>query len=286
MKPLDSLPKLLLYGPGISTGLVDKHAKNIWTLERDQESHHCPEKDCGDIQLSCFEDLHLAFCSVKIPTKDGYRCCGIRIGVVSPNGCAVHRWGDKDKNRMFQCARKGLPYTIPPLPHMEPGWKMTTNIKNRPLTITMDVQNNELFYFGKKANPKRGETVARVLAVKVPQKELEKINFQISTAATEEEAAVVLAPVQKAAEVQAITEHEQTDDSAFDDPRSFVSYNTHYADKKKVDFEVAKVARLAKAAEARRSMMTAKTNSKQKGKENINEFKKNKKNKAKKSDAA
>jgi len=286
MKPLDPLPKLLLYGPGVSTGLVDKLSRNIWDFEKDQESHHCPESDCGDIQLSCFENLHLAFCCVTIPTKDGDRCCGIRLGVVSPHGCWLHHWGDKNENRIFQWARKGLPYTLPFLPHLEPGWKMTVKVQNRPLTITMGVQDNELFYLGEKANAKRGETVARILEVKIPQKELDTVKFLMPTAAVDEETSVVLAPVQKAAAVQAIFQHEQTNNAAFDSPESFVTYNTHYADKKKKDTEIAKGNRLAKAAEARQKMMTEKTKNKLKGKENVNDYKKSKKNKAKKSDVA
>lgn len=125
------LPLGRLYGPAWLNGdLWSPGFKCVWTAEKDQSGHHCPDQECdGEIKTRCYDRLHVAFCLCIITMTNGHqRFCGHRFQAESPKACASHGWGDNGENRVFQRAKKGLSFKLPEvIPHEKPGWEMVIN---------------------------------------------------------------------------------------------------------------------------------------------------------------
>lgn len=122
------LPLGRLYGPAwLNSQLWDPGFKCVWTAEKDQSGHHCPDQECeAEIKTRCYDKLHVAFCLCIVTMTNGQqRFCGHRFQAESPKACALHGWGEHDENRVFQRAKKGLSFELPELiPHEQPGWEM------------------------------------------------------------------------------------------------------------------------------------------------------------------
>ncbi|KAF3037954.1 hypothetical protein E8E12_005770 [Didymella heteroderae] len=122
------LPLGRLYGPAwLNKELWFPDYKCVWTAEKDQSGHHCPDQECdAEIETSCYEKLHIAFCFELDTIPNGHkRFCGHRFQAESPRACALHGWGSNDENRVFQRAMKRLSFQLPDLiPHEQPGWEM------------------------------------------------------------------------------------------------------------------------------------------------------------------
>lgn len=125
------LPLGRLYGLAwLNKDLWSPGYKCVWTAEKDQSGHHCPDQECdAEIKTSCYDKLHVAFCLDTITMPNGHkRYCGHRFQAESPRPCTFHGWGSNNENRVFQRAKKRLPFELPGLiPHEQPGWEMVLN---------------------------------------------------------------------------------------------------------------------------------------------------------------
>ncbi|KAJ8115040.1 hypothetical protein OPT61_g3219 [Boeremia exigua] len=147
------LPLGRLYGPAWLDGeLWSPGYKCVWTAEKDQSGHHCPDPECNsEIKTRCYDKLHVAFCLCLVTMANGHqRFCGHRFQAESPKACALHGWGDNEENRVFQRAKKGLSFELPKLiPHEQPGWEMVINGfggVQQSIYIRMGIINGELCF--------------------------------------------------------------------------------------------------------------------------------------------
>ncbi|KAJ4375663.1 hypothetical protein N0V86_007196 [Didymella sp. IMI 355093] len=122
------LPLGRLYGPAwLNSELWFPGYKCVWTAEKDQSGHHCPDQECdAEIKTRCYDRLHVAFCLELITMPNSHkRFCGHRFQAESPKACALHGWGTNNENRVFQRAKKRLPFKLPDvIPHEQSGWEM------------------------------------------------------------------------------------------------------------------------------------------------------------------
>lgn len=78
------------------------------------------------------------------------RFCGHRFQTESPKACALHGWGARDENRVFQRAKKGLSFELPvEFPHERKGWEMvlaSAGCFQQPITIRMELVEERLCF--------------------------------------------------------------------------------------------------------------------------------------------
>ena len=222
------LPFGRLYGPGwLHSEIWFPGFKCVWTAERDQSGHHCPDSSCdGAIKTSCYYKLHVAFCVCVVDLPNGQQAfCGHRFQAESPKACALHGWGDNDENRIFQRAKKDLSFELPKLiPYEQPGWEMALSGFGGvygPIHIRMGLIDSQLYFarvlsFSADGQPDQVESIARV-----KDKELRMTDSDPRVALKTHKAAVVESPAKKA--IQALARTEQNDDE-YNDPYSYRKY--------------------------------------------------------------
>lgn len=175
----------MLYGPGYSKPLFDNHLRNIWIIQIDAGSHHCPVSECSAVKASCFRKLHLAFCCKVIKMDNGCESfCGMRFGVETPKGCSRHHYSRYDDNLMFKNALKGLEYELPNyIPHLEPGWFMLLPKFDRncaPATIRVGKYKGGLSLIRDAPTPGAGQAAGFIEVLEMPGKELAMLSVQIN----------------------------------------------------------------------------------------------------------
>ncbi|KAF2450904.1 hypothetical protein P171DRAFT_479961 [Karstenula rhodostoma CBS 690.94] len=79
----------LLYGDHWDSDM-DPNVHNIRT-KNVGVTHHCPIEKARP-KLSCYLDLHFAFCTALIEIKGKAEICGERYCPKSPNGCGTHTY--------------------------------------------------------------------------------------------------------------------------------------------------------------------------------------------------
>jgi hypothetical protein len=266
MKSLKELPKFLLYGPGALQENFHRQFKSIWTMGLDCDGHHCAEPNYGDLKPGCYEELHVAFCCVPITMANGQqRFCGSRFGVFSPKGCSIHHFTEYDENKFFQKARKGYSYELPKVfPHLQAGWEMQLICKNRPLTICMAMHQNEL-HFAQVQNVPGAQNQTQLFHMgKFPSRELLLADVNLEEETSAEDSSTHPASVQKAAEIQAIIHNKNTNPAAFNDPKSYMIYETQKKAIVEAENVVLKEARKAKGRVVAEKAASSKTVNKQK----------------------
>jgi len=234
--PKITLPWDLLFGVGLVEEYFDQQSKNIWTIEHDEEGHHCPKPGCGALKKSCIWKLHIAFCCVVVGMDNGHsRFCGIRFGVTTPQGCSMHHYSDYDDNRFFQKAIKGLEYDLPPVfPHLQPGWEMVLPKLGRirkPVTICVRKYMGELHYLQVAEPSSPGEQPEFIVIARISPKQ--RLLAGVEVKDDEPEVKQENVQPQKPEEVRSMAEREKTSDAVFNNPFSYQSYNEFYADTRK-----------------------------------------------------
>ncbi|KAF2033128.1 hypothetical protein EK21DRAFT_59261 [Setomelanomma holmii] len=103
------------YGPLLNDNAAT--LRNIRTGASMTRVHHCGDSECGEVapKLTCIRKGHLAFCLAPVVDKDAASPTygevvihGERFAVLSPQGCAEHRYTD-DFNLDIKDARNGPP---------------------------------------------------------------------------------------------------------------------------------------------------------------------------------
>ncbi|KAF3048983.1 hypothetical protein E8E11_009476 [Didymella keratinophila] len=190
------LPLGRLYGPAwLNKELWFPGYKCLWTAEKDQSGHHCPDQECdAEIKTSCYGKLHVAFCLETITMSNGHkRFCGHRFQAESPKACALHGWGSNNENRVFQRAKNRLSFKLPDLiPHEQ-----------------SDGQPDE---------------VQEIACIK--PKEMQLTEADLCVALEKTEATVQLSPEEKV--VEALVKIEQNVEE-FDNQFSYQKYNNYTA---------------------------------------------------------
>lgn len=222
------IPLGRLYGPGWLNGEIwFPGFKCVWTAERDQSGHHCPDQECdGGIKTSCYDKLHVAFCLCLVSMANGHqRFCGHRFQAESPKACALHGWGDNDENRVFQRAKKGLSFKLPELiPHEQPGWEMVLSnfgsVQNL-VHIRTGLIDGELCFVRVLSwlTDDQPDQVSEIARVKTKELRLTESDPRVALEA--HKAAIGENPVKKA--IHALAKTEQNDDE-YNNPFSYQKY--------------------------------------------------------------
>ncbi|KAF1923702.1 uncharacterized protein M421DRAFT_95969 [Didymella exigua CBS 183.55] len=223
------LPLGRLYGPAWLNGeLWFPGYKCVWTAEKDQSGHHCPDQKCdAEIKTRCYDQLHVAFCLEAITMANGHkRFCGHRFQAESPKACALHGWGTNNENRIFQHAKKRMPFKLPNLiPHEQPGWEMVlTHLGglHQPVHIRTGLVDGE-FCFVRVLSWRADEQPDQVHEIaRVKTKELQMTSTDPHVGLVEDKAVVQISPVKKG--IQALAKTELNDEEEFNNPCSFQKY--------------------------------------------------------------
>jgi len=221
----------------------------------DMEGHHCIEPGCGTIKRSCFERLHLAYCCVPIQMANGqWRFCCNRFGVESPHGCSLHHYGEYEDNRFFQMAKKNLEYELPSkFPHEQIGWQMDLpklgDIRF-PFTMCMGLINGQpSFVRVLKVSPD-GSPAEICEIVKVAERDLQLTKPETSNdRSSDNDSAEANATPRKPAALLSIIEEEETNEEAYNDAASYMTYNQAIREANQQRERGAKDSQKARAAE-------------------------------------
>lgn len=246
------IPLGRLYGPAWLNGeLWSPQYKCVWTAEKDQSNHHCPDQECdGDIKTCCYEKLHVAFCVCLVTMSNGHqRFCGQRFQCESPKTCALHGWGENDENRVFQCAKKGLDFRLPEvIPHEQPGWEMTLSgcgVIRQPVNIRMGLVDGELCFVRVLSYLVNGQPnqVSEIARVKVKELLLTEMDPRPAFKTRKK----VMEKTSAKRALQALMEAEQDDDE-YNDPCTWRRYTTFALEPAAAEKLEEKRAREARAA--------------------------------------
>ena len=226
------LPLGRLYGPAwLNKELWLPGYKCVWTAEKDQSGHHCPDQKCdAEIKTRCYDQLHVAFCLVIITMANGHkRFCGHRFQAESPKACALHGWGSNNENRVFQRAKKRLSFKLPDIiPHEQPGWEMVLNhfgglhqVHIR--TGLMDGKFGFVRVLSWLADGEPGE-IQEIACIKPKEMQLTEVDSCVTP--EKNEATLELSPEKKA--VEALVKIEQNV-KEYDNQFSYQKYNNYTA---------------------------------------------------------
>lgn len=264
--PKFDLPLQRLYGPAWSTPQWNPGFKCVWTLEKDQSGHHCPEPDCdGPIKTSCYRKLHVAFCCVvvEMPRNGQLRFCGHRFQVESPKACALHHWGPHNENKFFQDAKKGLSFHLPPVfPHEQPEWEMVLSaygsIRSE-VSIRMGISRGRMSFVRVQSYTEDGQPLEVAELAQVTKKE---ILMGVGPPYPGTEIAVEIEEDQAAVLKQALTEAEEQDEVEFNSPKGYEKYNKLKTDLRAATAWAAQMEKAEEAAKATLQTIAAKHNKK------------------------
>jgi len=262
-----NLPFLRLYGPGWVISWSARYS-NIWRMTYDMEGHHCAESGCGTIKRSCFEQLHLAYCCVPIQMANGqWRFCGNRFGVESPHGCSLHHYGEYEDNRFFQMAKKNLEYKLPStFPHEQIGWQMNIlklgDIRFS-FTMCMGLINGQpSFVRVLKVSPD-GSPAEICEIVKVAERGLQLTKPDASNdSSLGDNSAEANAIPRKPAALFSIIEEEETNEEAYNNATSYMTYNQAIMEASQQRQRDAKDSHKARAAEKAAKAASSKSKAK------------------------
>jgi hypothetical protein len=229
--PKVDLPWLLLYGVGFLPEFFDPQSRNIWTMDRGEEGHHCAEKGCGTLQRSCYVKLHVAFCCAVVDMGNGHsRFCGLRFGVTSPKGCSLHHYSEYDANHFFREAKKGLEYSLPPVyPQLQPGWEMVLQKlgnTRKPVTTRVGKYKTEL-WLERLIPAKHNGPIHFARLAKISRKEVLLAKLVVKNDDDETKTKPEMA--QKPEQIRSLAELEDSNEEAYNNPFSYQSYNEFYA---------------------------------------------------------
>jgi hypothetical protein len=257
------LPLGRLYGPAwLNKELWFPGYKCVWTAEKDQSGHHCPDQECdAEIKTSCYDKLHVAFCLETIIMPNGHkRFCGHRFQAESPKACALHGWGSNNENRVFQRAKKRLSFKLPDLiPHEQPGWEMVlTHFGGlHQVHIRTGLVDGKFCFVRVLSRLADGQPdeVQEIACIK--PKEMHLTESDRCLALEKAEAAVELSPEKKAVEALVMIEQSVKE---FNNQLSYQKYNNHTAQVAAEEKLAAKILKEAKdaAREAERAVTMTK----------------------------
>jgi hypothetical protein len=210
-----TIPWDLLFGFGLRAEYFDPQLMCIWTMDHDEEGHHCPKPGCGALKNSCLWNLHIAFCCVVVNMdNDHSRFCGLRFGVTTPQGCSMHHYSEYNDNRFFQKALKGFDYELPPpIPHLQPGWEMVLPKLGRirkPVTICIRKYTGDLHYIRIAEPSSFGQQAEFIIIARIPPKDLLLAGVEINNDEPEVNVKEEMVQLQKPEEIRDQIELEKT----------------------------------------------------------------------------